>query len=251
MVGFLDLFGPNGGFPFGGSAFANGIQTGDIGGSPSWGKPPVPGVSGAAPEQLAGVVPGGRPVAPPGLLSGGGGDDTLAGGTGEDQIPPNQLQGGATPFSPGGLNPAGRTPSMISPTANPMGFAGMHPTPPSGAPGGTMGSPGTGPAFAQASSMMPNQGPGTPPTVSPEQGLAAKMKGLADNKAFMGGAGKLAGALKGSPSKLDMAITPTSGYDPSGASRANAAKMLEALLTAKKQAPGGAIDIPGLLTGGR
>jgi hypothetical protein len=271
MVGFFDLFQPLGdaaGFPFGapqigdaGSSFVNDVQTGDIGGAQSWGKPPIPGTAPAAPGRLAAVAPGGIDIAAPtgnGLVRAG--TDDLRGaapgaqGAPVPPLPPSrpaaEPQG---PPIPPGLLEGGRREGP--PLATPQQAAAGRITPgtplavsgPVGAPGGTVGTdPALRSPYAQPGTAVPGAAAGaTPLAAGPAAnpaggsgGLLDKLKGLSGNKDFMGALGKLSGAMGGGGGGggADMGSSGSMG-DPTGASRANASKLFESIMQGKGPKP--------------
>ncbi len=130
-----------------------------------------------------------------------------------------------------------------------MGMTGA-PVPPIG--GGI--SPAAGPAFVRESTTGVPAGATSTPSGAPVVGAPDKPKpGLADtlkDKGFGEGLGKLASSLGGGGGKkgqLDLQVAGPSNFDPSAASRANAAKLFASIL-ANRQRPG-MPPPPGMLGG--
>ena len=126
------------------------------------------------------------------------------------------------------------------------------PLPPISAPGGGSFGGAGGPAFVRGSTTAVPAG-GTPVAPSmtppvkaepPKPGFMEQMKKLSENKGLMGGLGKLAGAAGGGGGGggqgPDMSIAG-SGGDPTGASRANAAKLFASVLEGHLPQPAGAV----------
>lgn len=135
-----------------------------------------------------------------------------------------------------------------APGAPPMGMTGA-PVPPIG--GGI--SPAAGPSFVRESTTGVPAGATSTPSGAPVVGAPGAAKpGLADtlkDKGFGAGLGQIASSLGGGKGKsqLDMQMTPASNFDPSAASRANAAKLFASIL-ASRQRPG-MPPPPGMLGG--
>ena len=235
------------GFPFGlpqsAPSFRNTVQTGDLGGSQSWGKPPVPGVSSPVPMRLAGVQPGGVAVPPPDPLVGSGGTGALAGGPRGDALkpplppvrPPPQASGPPGAVGDPGLRSVYDTPPVRPPT---MAEGGFGPDVPPQVPPPTMAEGGFGPELPVPTKIPTMAEGGYGPDV-PVPGFMDRMKTMLNDKDFMAGAGGLAASMKNKNApQLDMAISASGGGgDRLGAPNpGEAGKMLEALIAARSAA---------------
>lgn len=244
---FLDpmkmMAGQGASFPFGAPAMDKPMGDVTAGTAPptaSWGAPPVPGTPSAAGDTSMMMAGPGVPKPPPPVLATGAPAPVSAGAVsrGEGPPAPTPRQAAASRITPG------------TPGTPPGGVGAVGPD------GKPITQPASDPAlrapYAQPGTPVPGAAPGAPPATAPGtapagaapagQSFADKMKGLGQNKDFMGALGKMAGGGGGGGGgSVDLSMSGIGG-DPAQGSRQGASDLFKSILEGGR--PGAVAPVP-------